>query len=105
MDPRGSVSRRKQILQRVAGPHFYGRGDGRFASLGFGSLSPSSRARLAQAAHVVTASAISFFGAFLPTRSASLFSLIARPPSFLFSPFFCSTEEPDPLLEPGNGRR
>lgn len=82
-----------------------GGGDGRFASLGFGSLSSSSRARLVPAAHVVAASVTSFFGAFFPTRSASLLSLTARSPNFLFNPFSCSTEESDPLLEPWSGWR
>lgn len=84
---------------------FSGGGEGRFASLGFGSLPSSSRARLVPAADVVAASVISFFEAFFPTRSASLLSLTARSPNFLFNPFSCSTEESDPLLEPGTGAR
>ena len=84
---------------------FSGGGDERFASLGFGSLPSSSRERLVPAADVVAASVESFFEALFPTRSASLLSLTARSPSFLFNPFSCSTEESDPLLEPENGWR
>ena len=37
----------------------------------------------------------------LPADSASLLSLTARSPSFLFNPFSCSTEESDPRLVAG----